>query len=212
MLAIGLLAAFWYSRYLLFTLPPLMTAAVCGWQTLALRAQPLGRALQWAALGVCVGFMGQQSARLILDPESARWSPLDRFQYFEGWGSGYGYPEAANFLLAAPHAASMIYSLEGHSAYQLRNYLPAQWARRVSPIYYGQDGKLLGTESARLQTLLSSAPVWIISAEPLLERYLQSSFGPLSAQRIDLRPIARFDKPGARAKLALYEVRNEVTP
>jgi hypothetical protein len=34
MLAIGLFARFWYPRYLLFTLPPFIVAAVCGWGSL----------------------------------------------------------------------------------------------------------------------------------------------------------------------------------
>jgi len=56
---------------------------------------------------------------------------VDRFQYFEGWSSGYGYPEAAKFVLEPPGAPLMIYSLDGHSAYQLLTYLPAAWTSRV---------------------------------------------------------------------------------
>jgi 4-amino-4-deoxy-L-arabinose transferase-like glycosyltransferase len=206
MLGIGLLATFWYSRYLLFTLPPLIVAAVAGWQELARRARPFAQPLKLAASAVCVGLMGRQSALLILDPPAARWSPVDRFQYFEGWGSGYGYPEAAQFVLAAADPPAMIYSLEGHSAYQLRTYLPAEWRDRVSPIFYAHDGQELRSEAAKVRNLLSRTPVWIIIPEPLLHYYLDSTFGAASGAQLGLRRIAEFNKPGSRGQLAVYEV------
>jgi hypothetical protein len=131
---------------------------------------------------------------------------VDRFQYFEGWSSGYGYPEAARFVLEARDAPQTIYSLDGHSAYQLRNYLPAQWGSRVRPIFYGPDGKALPSETARLESLLNRTPAWIIIPEQLLQTYLDSSFGRMNSGQINLRRIALFDKPGSRARLAIYEV------
>jgi len=206
MLGIGLLAKFWFSRYLLFTLPPLIVGAVCGWRRLSQHAQPFRLPVEAALLAVCVGFMGYQSALLIFNPAAARWSALDRFQYFEGWSSGYGYPEAARFVLEARDAPQVVYSLDGHSAYQLRNYLPAQWSSRVRPIFYGPDGKALGSETARLENLLSRTPAWIIIPEQLLQSYLDSSFGRTNSGRINLQRIATFDKPGSRTRLAIYDV------
>ena len=206
MLGIGLLARFWYSRYLLFTLPPLIIAAVSGWRRLSQHAGQLRLPVELAVLIVCAGFMGHQSALLILDPAAASWSPVDRFQYFEGWTSGYGYPEAARFVLEARDAPQTIYSLDGHSAYQLRNYLPAQWGSRVRPIFYGPDGKVLLSEAARWENLLNSTPAWIIIPEPLLQTYLDSSFGRMNSGQISPRRIALFDKPGSRTRLAIYEV------
>jgi hypothetical protein len=157
-------------------------------------------------VSVCVGFMGYQSALIVFDPAAARWSPVDRFQYFEGWSSGYGYPEAAKFVLETPNAPLMIYSLDGHSAYQLLTYLPAAWKSRVKPIFYGQDGKALNSEDARLANLLSRTPAWIIISEQLLQGYLDSSFGRINLDHINLRQIASFDKPGSHARLAIYAV------
>jgi 4-amino-4-deoxy-L-arabinose transferase-like glycosyltransferase len=205
MLGIGLLAEFWYPRYLLFTLPPLIIGAVSGWRSLSLRMGRFRRPVEFAVLAVCAGFMGRQSALIIFDPVAARWSAVDRFQYFEGWSSGYGYPEAAKFILAAPDAPLMIYSLDGHSAYQLRTYLPAEWGPRVTPVFYGQGGDTLRSEEARLVNLFSRAPVWIVVPEPLLQGYLDSSFGRMNLAQIHLRLIAEFDKPGSRARLAIYE-------
>ena len=208
MLGIGLLVHFWYSRYLLFTLPPLIVAAVSGWQALAVRARPLrSTPVEVAVLLVCVGFMGWQSTRLILDPVTARWSPLDRFQYFEGWGSGYGFPEAARFVLTASDPPRLIYALDGHSAYQLRNYLPPTWNSRIEPIYYADDGRFLRTDEARLQNLLEHTPAWIVIPVQLLDGYLDSTFHRHDLSSIlDLQRIATFDKPGAHVQLALYRV------
>jgi hypothetical protein len=100
----------------------------------------------------------------------------------------------------------MIYSLDGHSAYQLLTYLPASWTRRIKPIFYGQDGRELRTEDARLEGLLDHAPAWIIISEQLLQHYLDSTFGSANIDQIDLRRIAAFDKPGSRARLAIYAV------
>ncbi len=206
MLGIAFLATFWFPRYLVFTLPPLIVAAVSGWRSLALRAGRFRHPVQFGILSVCVGFTGYQSALIIFDPIAARWSPVDRFQYFEGWSSGYGYPEAAKFVLETPGAPLMIYSLDGHSAYQLLTYLPAAWTSRVKPIFYGQNGRVLPSEDARLENLLSGTPAWIIISEQLLQGYLNSSFGRANLDRINLRQIASFDKPGSRERLAIYEV------
>jgi 4-amino-4-deoxy-L-arabinose transferase-like glycosyltransferase len=205
MLAIGF-AEFWFSRYLLFTLPPLMVAAVCGWRSLSLRAGRLRRACEIGVLAVCVVFMVRQSALIILNPAAANWSLSDRYQYFEGPGSGYGYPEAAKFVLKARDVPLMIYSLDGHSAYQLRNYLPSEWGGRIRPIFYGDDGRALQSEEARLANLLSRTRVWIIVSPQLLHRYLISSFGERNAEQINLRQIAAFDKPGSITQLAIYDV------
>jgi 4-amino-4-deoxy-L-arabinose transferase-like glycosyltransferase len=206
MLCIGLLAAFWFPRYLLFTLPPLIVAAVSGWRSLAPHTGRFRQPIHFVILSICVGFMGYQSALIIFNPAAARWSPVDRFQYFEGWSSGYGYPEAAKFILETPDPPLMIYSLDGHSAYQVLTYLPAAWKSRVKPIFYGQDGTALNSEDARLANLLSHTPAWIIISEQLLQWYLDSSFGRINLDQINLRQIASFDKPGSHARLAIYAV------
>jgi 4-amino-4-deoxy-L-arabinose transferase-like glycosyltransferase len=209
MLGIGLLAEFWFSRYLLFTLPPLIICAAAGWRSLSVRAGRFRLPVEMGVLAVCIVFMGRQSALIVFDPVAANWSPLDRFQYIGGWTSGFGYPQAAQFLLQSAGAPSMIYSLDGHSAYQLRTYLPEQWANRVKPIFYGQDGTALRSEDARMKNLFSQTPVWVIVPQQLLHGYMDSSFGRINAARIHLREIAAFDKPGSHSRLAIYEATRE---
>ena len=206
MLAIGTLADFWFSRYLLFTLPPLIVSAVSGWRYLSRRARSFRLPVEFGVLAVCLGFLGHQSALLILNPISANWSPVDRFQYFESPGSGYGFPEAAKFVADSPHAPRMIYSLDGYSAYQLLTYLPAKWIGRAKSIFYGHAGEILRSDDARLDNLFSCTPAWIIVPEQLLQIDFESSFGRAQEDRISLRKITEFDKPGSRARLAIYEV------
>jgi Dolichyl-phosphate-mannose-protein mannosyltransferase len=206
MLAIGWLTAYWFSRYLLFTLPPLIIAAACGWRRISVRVPRYPWLVGAVVFALSAAFMVPQSVRLIVDPLTARWSPLDRFQYFEAWASGYGYPEAAQFLLSAAHAPRMIYALDGHSAYQLRTYLPAAWGARVQPVVYGDDGKQLRTEQARLDHLLRHSPAWIVVSDQVLPWYLKTDFGARSVDRLKLREIARFSKPGTRAQVVIYEV------
>jgi len=150
--------------------------------------------------------MGRQSALLMIEPLAANWSPLDRVQYIEGWSSGYGYPEAAAFLLQSRAASATTYALDGHSAYQLLAYLPADWKQRVRTINYASGGISLRTEAGRLDNLLSSTPAWIVVSQQLLQPYLESSFGRANLDRIDVRRIAEFKKPGSRAQLDVYEV------
>jgi hypothetical protein len=130
---------------------------------------------------------------------------VDHFQYFEAPGSGFGFPEAARFVLESPAAPRMIYSLDGYSAQQLLTYLPANWRGRVRPIYYGDDGELLRSDEARLENLLKRMPAWLIAPEQLLPGDLASNFGRLQPQ-IKLRQMAAFDKPGLHTRLAIYEV------
>jgi hypothetical protein len=205
MLGITLLAQIWFSRYLLFTLPPLIVASVCGWQYLAAKFAA-GGCVALAALALCLLLMGRQSALLILDPTAARWSRLDRSQYIESWSSGYGYPEAARFIAGAAGAPQRIYSLDGHGAYQLLTYLPASWARRVSPVLYADDGRALTDPESRLRGALAHAPVWLVVPSALLPRELESSFGPGAARQIDVKRIAAFPKPDSPVQLTIYEV------
>ena len=68
MLAIGLIPKFWYSRYLLFTLPPLIICSVLGWQVAAAQARRAARPVSLAVLVACVGLLGWQSGLLVFQP------------------------------------------------------------------------------------------------------------------------------------------------
>ena len=203
MLGIALLARFWFSRYLLFTLPPLIISAVTGWKAVSRRIG--GGRLDVVVFAGCLVVMGRRSALLIVDPQAASWSRVDRIQYIEGGGSGYGYPEAARFILASHEAPAAVYSLDGHSAYQLQSHLPSTWRGRVKPIFFGKDGAWLSTEAERANRLLESTPTWIVAVDETLPHYLESTLGA-SRAGLSLPPIATFDKPGARTRVSLWGV------
>jgi 4-amino-4-deoxy-L-arabinose transferase-like glycosyltransferase len=205
MVALATLCEFWYPRYLLPSLPPLLIAAVSGWRMLSLRYRRAGVPSALLALAVCLAITGYRSALIVFDPIAAKWSAIDRFQYIEGWGSGYGYPQAAAFLLARTDVPHMIYALDGHSAYQLRTYLPPQWTHRVRPISYGPAGQRLATAEARLQQLLSQRS-WVVISDRLLQDYLVSSFGQENVPDLEVHRIAFFDKPGSRAQLVICQI------
>jgi len=211
MLCIGGFADFWFSRYLLFTLPPLIVAAVSGWRALATRLEQFTTAIEVTVLAICAAFMGKQSTLLIADPISAQWSKIDRVQYFEGSGSGYGYSEAAQFILAASKAPPTIFSIDSHGAYQLKTFLPREWKDRVRPAFYAADGAVLRTPEQRLNNVIEASPTWALVSEELLESYLDSTFGSSQAL-LQLRLIRRFERPGTRSKLALYEVTPKTEP
>jgi hypothetical protein len=155
--------------------------------------------------------MGKQSTHLILDPISAQWSKIDRVQYFEGSGSGYGYSGAAQFILAASKAPPVIFSMDSHGAYQLKTFLPREWKDRVRPVFYAADGAMLRTPEQRLNNVIEASPTWALVSEELLGRYLDSTFGSGQAL-LKFRLIRRFERPGTRSKLALYEVTPKTEP
>jgi hypothetical protein len=204
LLMIAGVAHFWYSRYLLFALPPLLVAAVVGWRTLWARSGRIEHTAWLIVLAMCAALWARQSARLILDPATARWSPIDRVQYVEGWGSGYGYPEAAAYLRAAARPPEIIYALDGHSAAQLQTYLPRDWRPRVQPLFYGADGQELPEAAQRRANLLAHLPAWIIAPEALFDRSLLAAIG--DPQGLQVQRLAAFDKPGRRTQVSLYSV------
>ena len=98
----------WYPRYVLFGTPPLLTLTACGLCQLDAwlesrfaawsRGGRLGRRLLLAA---CVGGPGAAlCVHLAIDPPTAPLPAVERFQYVDGWPSGYGWSEAASFLKA----------------------------------------------------------------------------------------------------------------
>jgi len=203
--AISLFANFWYSRYLLVGFPPLIIAAVFGWQSLARRTHRFRRLVEVTVLATVLCIVLPQSARLIFEPATAHWSPLDRFQYIEGWGSGYGYPDAARFLRDAPNVPHTIFTFDAHSPAQLRTYLPPQWPTRVVYAMYGEDGRLLKSPTQRLENLLDHTPAWVVIAPQVLSENLDAMFGAAGRDRLRLRQVAQFAKPGSRAHVAIYE-------
>ena len=106
------LSFYWYPRYILFaTVPFLVLAARC-LVLLAERAARLaGRPPVWLAALLAAALVPaiRFDAALLADPAQAPLPRLERFQYVDGFSSGYGCPEAVAWLrgeLAAHRAGS----------------------------------------------------------------------------------------------------------
>jgi hypothetical protein len=95
------LSFYWYPRYILFATVPFLVLAARGLALLAERlARIAGRPRAWllallaAALVPAVRF----DAALLEDPVTAPLPRQERFQYVDGFSSGYGCPEAVAWL------------------------------------------------------------------------------------------------------------------
>ena len=118
--------------------------------------------------------------------------------------------EAAAFLLGTGAATPNVFALDGHSAYQLRSYLPRAWFHRINSIDYGADGRSrCAVPTSAWPICCRSSPHGSSFPSRCCSRYLQSNFGTTNA--LDLRLIAAFDKPGARTRLAIYEATGHIT-
>ena len=92
-------AAVWYPRYVVFITVPFLSLAAGLLAELHARAR--GRAARLTTL-VVTAFVFVPAivwdARYLREPSSARLPALDRWQYVEGWPSGYGWRESFQLL------------------------------------------------------------------------------------------------------------------
>jgi hypothetical protein len=98
-LAVVLVARVWYPRYLLLATVPAVVLAASALMAVVRIAPPPARPLVLTLALAAVLAPGVLSdARLLVDPGVAEIPDGDRFQYIEGWPSGYGAREAADYL------------------------------------------------------------------------------------------------------------------
>ena len=95
------LAFYWYPRYVLFATVPFLVLAARALVLLAERAARWGgRPPVWLAVLVAAALVPATrfDAALLADPVTAPLPRLERFQYVDGFSSGYGCPEAVAWL------------------------------------------------------------------------------------------------------------------
>jgi 4-amino-4-deoxy-L-arabinose transferase-like glycosyltransferase len=95
------LSFYWYPRYILFATVPFLVLAARALVLLAERgARVAGRRPVWLAalVGVALVPALRFDAALLEDPAAAPLPRLERFQYVDGFSSGYGCPEAVAWL------------------------------------------------------------------------------------------------------------------
>jgi 4-amino-4-deoxy-L-arabinose transferase-like glycosyltransferase len=192
MAGILFVAGLWFSRYFLFTLPPLVISAVSGWERWLPALRPRLRvSIAAGVLTICLMVMGLESGRIIFAPLS---SALGRGNG-AGWASGFGFPELANYIQQA-NPPPIIYTLEVGTAMQLRAYVPQEWTDRIQELQI-VDGQVLNYDE-RYAYLLSHTPAWLVTSAPL------DSQNDFVARHLYL--FATFDRPYESEKVALYEV------
>lgn len=99
-------ATFWYPRYILFAAVPAVVLAaraldwIVGWvaSRLGLAQGRPRHALLAAAAGLCLLPAVSVDRWLWTDPTRAAMPGLERFQFVEGWPSGYGVRETVRFV------------------------------------------------------------------------------------------------------------------
>jgi 4-amino-4-deoxy-L-arabinose transferase-like glycosyltransferase len=92
---------YWYPRYILFATVPFLVLAARGLALLARGAATYaGRAPMWIAALLAVALVPavRFDAALLEDPATAPLPRLERFQYVDGFSSGYGCAEAVAWL------------------------------------------------------------------------------------------------------------------
>jgi 4-amino-4-deoxy-L-arabinose transferase-like glycosyltransferase len=95
----------WYPRYLLFTTVPFLPLAAWGFvaavdaaRTRTHMGPSAARVFGGAALLLALAPGLRFDLALWTDPSRAPFPPLDRFQYVDGWPSGYGLRDSMKFL------------------------------------------------------------------------------------------------------------------
>jgi hypothetical protein len=187
-------AAVWYPRYVVFVTTPFVCLAAGLLAELHARARaPAARA---AALVVAAAVLVPAiawDARCLREPSSAPLPEIDRWQYVEGWPSGYGWREA--FELVARESVG--------SSRPLRVVTERQhWTLKA--YFIGRpEAAVKGFELGRLASL-EKAVAWVGEGEGWLV-----TSGPKPAPLppgLELRHAGGFTKPGRRFALNVYRL------
>jgi hypothetical protein len=184
-------ARLWYPRYILFATVPLV--ALVGGGVGELWSHARGGATRGAALVLCAVLLVPSLVfdwRLLADPSSARLPGVDRWQYVEGWPSGYGWAGAHDFLVdalgsqAGPHRiATERYHWTLEASFVDRPDV------RVKAFDVGHPAELARAAEAGYRWLVVSRPV-----------------GPERPPGLELTHVAGFTKPGREGTVNVYRM------
>lgn len=209
-LAFSLFSYYWFPRYLLFSTPPLLVLAAVGLRGARALARGLARGTpRWlgrVAAGLALVAVLAPAARfdlaLLRNPASAPWPEEDRFQYVDGWPSGYGTAEAAAFLDGElrrhPEGIAVVVDRHGHRSQLL--------ALRLH--FAGEEGVALaigdlGQEATRhlVREWAESRPTYVVvSPRRAASGWSPAEAGIAAAAALTLR------KPDGSPAGALYRV------
>ncbi len=183
----------WYPRYILFTAVPLL--ALVGGALGEAWSRALSTAGRVSVLVLLVGSLVPGALflqALLEDPSSVRLPQVDRWQYVEGWPSGYGWAEAHAFLLG---------EMAGEPVPHRVATEPYHWTLKAS--FLGQRGVAVKafdvwspSELVRAADWTGRGGGWLVVSKPVV------ADGPL-----ELTHLAGFTKPGRRGSVHVYRLR-----
>jgi 4-amino-4-deoxy-L-arabinose transferase-like glycosyltransferase len=188
-------ARIWYPRYVLFTTVPFL--ALVGGSLAAIWSRAggrVGRGLVALVLASVLVPGVRFQLGLLRDPASARLPPVDRWQYIEGWPSGYGWDQAHESLL------EMMESKPPPHRVATERYhwtLKASFVGRpdvhVKPFDLWRPPELL-----RAAGWVGRGGGWLVTSKPV---------GADRPPGLELDHVAGFTKPGRRMSVHVYRLR-----
>ena len=189
-------ARVWYPRYILLTTVPFLALVGGGLAEVWLRARGgVGRALAVLLFTgtLLPGILFQRD--LLKEPASARLPHVDRWQYVEGWPSGYGWAEAHEFLVDEMAGEPLPHRVATE---------PYHWTLKAS--FLGQRGVAVkafdvwsSPELLRAAQWAGDGGGWLVVSKPV------ASDRP---RGLELTHLAGFTKPGRRASVHVYRLRS----
>jgi hypothetical protein len=228
--AIVLVAQRFYSRYLLFTLPPMLlanAAAVYDLRAWFAQRRPK-RSFRWvtpAAAALLLIWPLPLARQVLTDPATAALTPDDRRQYVEDWPSGYGTREIVAQLRAevrhgpltvfvAPFAGmvkdALVIYLAGVPGVDVQ---PADWLPTKPLLFFVASGQTIAVR--REPFLRDGAPRELSPGEVSRAVFVLNAPQLKLADLLALNPEARLlyhvPRPGAKSLLAIFELPRPAT-
>jgi 4-amino-4-deoxy-L-arabinose transferase-like glycosyltransferase len=163
----------WFPRYVLpASVPFLVLVALAATDLEATLAKRAPR-LRWPVVAVGLALLVAPAlafdARLLLDPATAPWPAPDRFQYVQGWPSGYGWREAYAALRGErqrhPEGITVVTDRTGHRTGQwvLKAYFQADPGVEVRGLEVGEDEAL-----AQVEHWVRGRPLYLLTGPRLM--------------------------------------------
>ena len=143
---------------------------------------------------------------VIANIPAARLPEMDRFQYIEGWPSGYGVEEAARFFEAEaerlPEGLMVICSEYGGNSYAgLRILLRRERKIRIDHLLARGEA-----EFARLERWAAERPVYVVFERPPLSWWAPESQPDVTRLATIANRIRAYAKPAGKCTIDIYRV------
>jgi hypothetical protein len=184
-------ARLWYPRYVLFATVPVvaLVGGGAGRAWCRVRGAPARVAILILFVGLLVpGLVFDWN--LLRDPTSALLPRVDRWQYVEGWPSGYGWAEAHDFLVDAMGSEAGLHRVATeHYHWTLKAYFVDRLDVRVKAFDVNRGGELERAAKAGYRWLVVSRPV-----------------DPEQSPGLELSHVAGFTKPGQQGTVNVYRM------